>query len=613
LIVDTYNPGEAVFVVMPFAARNSPALGVSLLKSRLREHGIAARVAYPLLEFARTLGPESYDAIARGRPRMSALLGDWIFSHELRTMSQEDVERYVAVHLEGASPAFVQSVLEARERVPAFLDDALDGILRSEPSFVGFSSTFAQHAASLALARRLKDRAPGVPIVFGGANCEGDMGRETARSFPFVDAVVSGEADDAIAELARDVLAGRPPAKLYGYDAPPRTELDALPYPDFSDYFAALGGPPDEAVRLHFETSRGCWWGQKHHCTFCGLNGASLAFRAKSAPRALAEIEHLVHRYGIRKLSATDNILDARYLDTVVPRLARRDLGLELFYEVKANLRRDQLESLRAAGCTRLQPGIESLSTPVLRLMRKGVDGLQNIRLLKWCRATGVHPVWNALYGFPNEPPEEYQRLAELIPWLSHLTPPEYAGPLRLDRFSPYFEDPAAFGIEGVEPFAAYREVYGLPDAALRNLAYYFTFERGGLAYARPFADAVERWRADHERADLVAVDDGTRVVVCDYRPVAPSAVTVLEGLERAVLLACDDIRSPAQIRDGLAARGIAAAAGDVAKSLARLVARGFAIAEDERYLSIVVELRYARPALLGHVTSARAALAALR
>src|SRR6185312_11348545 len=46
-----------------------------------------------------------------------------------------------------------------------------------------------------------------------------------------------------------------------------------LPYPDHSDFFRDF-----EASSIHslvvtevtMETSRGCWWGQKHHCTFCG-------------------------------------------------------------------------------------------------------------------------------------------------------------------------------------------------------------------------------------------------------------------------------------------------------------------------------------------------------
>ncbi len=69
---------------------------------------------------------------------------------------------------------------------------------------------------------------------------------------------------------------------------------------------------------------------------------------------------------------AVDNILPHEYFKTLLPELKRRQLGVTLFYEIKANLKREQVELLRDAGVAALQPGIESLSTPVLRLMRKG-------------------------------------------------------------------------------------------------------------------------------------------------------------------------------------------------------------------------------------------------
>lgn len=34
---------------------------------------------------------------------------------------------------------------------------------------------------------------------------------------------------------------------------------------------------------LLYEASLGCWWGEKHHCTFCGLNGTTMKFRAGGA------------------------------------------------------------------------------------------------------------------------------------------------------------------------------------------------------------------------------------------------------------------------------------------------------------------------------------------
>ncbi len=253
-----------------------------------------------------------------------------------------------------------------------------------QPRIVGFTSVFQQHLASLALAKRLKARLPDTFIVMGGANCEATMGVETVRQFAFVDAVVSGEADQVFAELAVRMVrrrvdrghlrassrrrrspgpAGLGPAPT----APAVTDLDALPYPDYTDFFAQFersrfGKTWQPSVFV--ETSRGCWWGERMHCTFCGLNGATMAFRSKSAPRALDELTHLATSYPGCDIQVVDNILDLKYFKTLLPELAARKLNVSLFYETKSNLKKDQVRLLRDSGVLTIQPGIESFSDP---------------------------------------------------------------------------------------------------------------------------------------------------------------------------------------------------------------------------------------------------------
>ena len=100
------------------------------------------------------------------------------------------------------APGEVRAILAARDAARPFIDWCADRIVAAEPRIVGLTSVFQQHLASLALAKRLKARLPDTHIVMGGANCEATMGVETVRQFPFVDAVVSGEADHVFAELA---------------------------------------------------------------------------------------------------------------------------------------------------------------------------------------------------------------------------------------------------------------------------------------------------------------------------------------------------------------------------------------------------------------------------
>jgi hypothetical protein len=159
--------------------------------------------------------------------------------------------------------------------------------------------------------------------------------------------------------------------------------MDELPYPDFLDYFnqrSALASISEETRPvLVFETARGCWWGQKSHCTFCGLNGVSMKYRSKSQKRAYEELIYLSTRFS-KEVLVVDNILDLKYFDEFIPLLVDADTGLSIHYETKVNLRPWQVSMLADAGICKLQPGIETLCTNVLKLMKRGCTMLQNVQ-----------------------------------------------------------------------------------------------------------------------------------------------------------------------------------------------------------------------------------------
>ena len=144
---------------------------------------------------------------------------------------------------------------------------------------------------------------------------------------------------------------------------PPLRSLDELPTPDYTEYFERAGAlkllpeDPEEPVFLPFESSRGCWWGQKHQCTFCGLNGMGITYRAKSAQRMMAELDELSKFYPTTVMEAVDNILDMSYFTTVFQKLSEAEPGYKIFYEVKANLSKEQLKLLQKGGIIFIQPG----------------------------------------------------------------------------------------------------------------------------------------------------------------------------------------------------------------------------------------------------------------
>jgi len=459
------------------------------------------------------------------------------------------------------------------------------------------------------------------------------MGRTTHRSFPWVDYVVSGEADALVGDLCHQILAhGREVPKeslpsgvfgpahrngsgrlrlavLGGSEEAPRPvfhDLDSLPAPDFDDYFRAVGESPlAKAIRpgLPLETSRGCWWGAARHCTFCGLNGTSMTFRSKSPQKVLAEMRELEERYGIASFETVDNILDMAYFKTVLPALAE-DGGdrRRIFYEIKSNLRRPQVELLKRAGIVWLQPGIESLHSAVLELMDKGVQGWQNLQLLKWCRELGVRLTWNLLWGFPGEEDDWYGEMAEWFPFLEHLQPPGGTSRVRYDRFSPYHKRAQDFGL-ALRPATAMRHVYPLSEPDLADLAYFFAAEgrpdvfaqsgsdlMQGRPGARAVQEGVDRWLAAFWSGppELTVTDDGAVLRFQDTRRCALERSFEISGLAREVYLACDEAHVEERLAPMLAGR-LGKEESEIAAAVEDLLGRHLVLRIDRRLVSLAL------------------------
>jgi ribosomal peptide maturation radical SAM protein 1 len=503
----------------------------------------------------------------------------------------------------------VRKLLAARRHCSEFVERCAQEILRRRPRVVCFTTTFQQTCACLALAHRIKQFADPPVIVFGGANCEGEMGLQFLCSFPWIDYVCTGEGDLVFPEFLKRLLREGDARPLPGLlkqgtsveltTPAPVQEMDSLPSPDYSDYFEQLKASPLRAQlnnpALLIQTSRGCWWGAKQHCTFCGLNDATMAFRSRSAYVVLSELTTLTKKHRVHLVICVDNIFDLRYIHTLFPKLIEHGPKVKFFYETKANLRFQQLSTMRAGGVRSIQPGIESFSNQVLKLMQKGCTGLQNIQLLRWCRELRIYVAWNIIYGFAGESPAEYQRMAEWIPLLTHLKPPQGSGPIRLDRFGPYFNHPEAFGLRNVRPYSYYRFVFPLGIQELQRLAYYFEFDwpegQNPDEYTHALNRAVKRWQTlgeagSEKRPRLDLRQTAKAVMISDTRPCAMQPKHRLKGLAAEIYLRCDTAQTVVSLARDLDSEAVESQIREVLKTLqeAKLM-----IEDDEHYLSLAV------------------------
>lgn len=547
---------------MPFVAEDGPVLGASLIHAASMRAGFESRLHYFNLLCATSMGLEAYREIDR---HASWLLGEWLFRSYVFDNAAHNEEEFVAKVLRPgrASYGLIASLSRLRDGIPAFLDRCMDDLDLARLDAVGFSSTYQQNLPSLALAKRIKSSRPDCLLVLGGANADGPMGAALLRNFSFLDAVVCGEGDRSFPEYL--AAPDQPVAGVLtrdnprSGDAPPLVSaLDMIPTPDFDDYFKQLRASQvpisREMTHLKIETSRGCWWGEKQHCIFCGLNGSAMTFRRKSLHRIIEEFEGL-RRYPTRSVLVADNILDHKAFRDVIPALAERRLGLRIFFEVKANITTEQVRLLERAGVERIQPGIESLSTRILRIMNKGCRAIENVHLMKSAADAGIALTWNFLCGFPGEEEKDYEEIAALLPALFHLQPPQGLFTVQIHRFAPYHSRPEEMGMGEIRPAVPYFLAYDLPAGELLDLAFFFE-----PAEPQPHAPAIDdvgslitEWRllASKGAAVLAGVDDSTAVFIIDARIPGKERRHSYHGMKREILVAC---KSPV-LPDELASR----------------------------------------------------------
>jgi hypothetical protein len=281
---------------------------------------------------------------------------------------------------------------------------------------------------------------------------------------------------------------------------------------------------------------------------------------------------------------------------TLLPELAeRRRTQLNrpaLFYEVKSNLKRRDVCLLAEAGIVRVQPGIENFNSRVLKHMRKGVSGLDQIAALKWCTAYGIDLIYGYLAGIPEEKPEDVRDAVRVIAFIHHLQPPVGVNIMGLHRFSPYADSPEMFGLKDIRPFDLQRIIFRRSDDILSRLCYEMDYrppwgdDPEHLAAHVALRAAITAWSKAFEGGSrLVARDDGIGgIIVLRKAPRATPVVHRLSGASARLLRAMDD-------RTTIAA---AARHAEVSEAQARtivpeLVAMGLAYQMEDEVLGLAI------------------------
>ena len=312
--------------------------------------------------------------------------------------------------------ACLASFAEEKGYSPRILDfnveDMKDGpferLLRSRDwLLVGISFMTNQFAEAARIAAVMKRVLPQTLLAAGGPHPSSVPDR-TLREIPALDAVVRGEGEETLCDLAEaatgqkgcDGIAGvcfRRGEKIVDNGCRELlTDLDALPYPGWRHLTMAgysvfsidarNGGVPVFALL----SSRGC----PNECVFCDSHTIfGRRFRARSAGNLVAEIMDLHEKFGMLQFDFVDDLFTLRK-DRVLEfceRIRRTGVPFRWMANARVNtVDRQMLQAMKDAGCIRVDFGVETGDPVVRRLMRKNITDEQIVSAHKTARDAGL-------------------------------------------------------------------------------------------------------------------------------------------------------------------------------------------------------------------------------
>ncbi len=288
-------------------------------------------------------------------------------------------------------------------------DQVLAAVRAFAPDVVGITAFTVQLVDVHRTVQTCKDA--GVRYVVVGGPHVNDFPRE-CRDLAGVDAVVKGEGQQPMLDLVNawargDVARGIAGVMAHPDDPVPvddvyfSNDLDAYPIidrtlVDYTRYYDVMG---EGGIFTTVITSRGC----PYRCTFC--NTPRHRYRVMSPGRVCDELQACID-LGIREIYFVDdtfNITNRRVHELCDEILAR---GLDISWTVRFRVKgvdRPLLEKMKAAGCTRIQFGVEQGTEEGLLRLKKDVTSREIEHAFALCRDVGIRTVAYFMIGTPTE------------------------------------------------------------------------------------------------------------------------------------------------------------------------------------------------------------------
>jgi anaerobic magnesium-protoporphyrin IX monomethyl ester cyclase len=269
---------------------------------------------------------------------------------------------------------------------------------------------------AMRIAKAVKKELPGVPVIFGGWHPSLLPGQTLQE--PFVDAVVRGQGELTLLEIAENLAVGKSFQGVHGVSskqfglpqhAPERhlAWLEDLPTPAFEradfDAYERVSGQR----KLAYATSVGC----PYACNYCtDMVFYKRRFNALEPERVVREVTDLVSRYRITEVAMLDSNLpvDWRRARDIAQGFLDSKLKFKWTFQASTDflcrMSDDEVRLLGESGVSHMGFGTESTSSSVLKLMNKRHQRVDEMyETARKAALGGIHVTFNLIFGYPGE------------------------------------------------------------------------------------------------------------------------------------------------------------------------------------------------------------------
>lgn len=337
--------------------------------------------------------------------------------------------------------AYIGSVLEQDGFAVRIVDmdpigmsfgDLRKELIRTKPKVVGISFMTPQYNSAVKILGLIKEVDSNIKTMAGGAHVSA-LPKEML-DIQALDFAVIGEGEYTARKLVA-YLTRRSKLELEDIEGiafikdnkiilnKPRKlipDLDALPFPAWHllpmDKYsiADLGGKKNLPV-YPLLSSRGC----PNRCIFCSSHVVfQREFRQRSAENIMAEIELLNKEYEATQFDFVDDTVTVvkERMKTLCSHFMSSSKGYLWMCNSRVNtVTKELLLSMYKAGCRRIDFGVESANTDILKNIKKGITLHQVINAHHWAKEAGLIVSSFFMVGNLGETEEHIKRTADFI------------------------------------------------------------------------------------------------------------------------------------------------------------------------------------------------------